>query len=74
MANPKARALELIHQMPDDSTWGNLIYRLYFVGNLEKAIESADTEEGIPNEQVMKEMEEWLKSCGSRQPEPDFDE
>ena len=74
MSNPKARALELIEQMPDSSTWGNLIYRLYFVSSLERAIEEADKSEGIPHAQVMQEMEQWLKSCGSHQPEPDFDE
>ncbi len=62
METAKQLAIKVLQAMPDDCTWEQVRYRLYL--NHQIAMGETDIEAGrtIPHEQVMQEMEQWLKS------------
>jgi predicted transcriptional regulator len=68
MPNAKADALAQLQAMPDGLTWDQILYRLYLRVKLERAMADIDAGKGIPHEQVMQEMDEWLASSGARMP------
>lgn len=68
MGNAKADALTLIQKMPDDATWETVLYRVYIRAKVEQGMAEIDAGKGIPHEQVMQEMEEWLASFGAPLP------
>lgn len=68
MESVKQQVRQLIDTMPDDVTWDQLVYRVYVHAGVVQSLEEIKAGKGIPHEQVMKEMDEWLKSSG--RPEP----
>lgn len=48
--------------MPDDCTWEQVRYRMELCAKIEISEAEIDAGRGIPNEQVMQEMEQWLES------------
>jgi hypothetical protein len=51
----------VVKDLPDDATIEDVIERLYFLHNLQRSIAQADAGETIPHEDVMRQMDEWLK-------------
>jgi predicted transcriptional regulator len=68
MASVKADAIRLIEALPDDCTWGDVVYRMYVNAKIARGLADADAGRLIPHEQVMRESEEWLASLGRPMP------
>lgn len=66
MGKAKAEALAMIEAMPDDAAWEQIAYRILLRAKIEQAMAEIDAGQGIPHEQVMKEVSEWLSSSGHR--------
>ena len=63
----KDEARKLLDRMPDDSQWVDLAYQAYVRAKVEAGLAELDAGLGIPHEQVMQEMDEWLASFGPQQ-------
>jgi hypothetical protein len=70
MRNVKQQMRELVERLPEDCTWEKVAYRVLVSLKLAKAEEQFAAGEGIPHDQVMREMEEWLESSGAPSPRP----
>ena len=46
----KDRIVEIMQDLPDDITFEDAIYELYVAFKIEKGLEQADRNEGIPHE------------------------
>jgi len=69
MATVKEHLRALAKSLPDDCTFEDAINELYVVAKIEHGLASIDRGEGIPHEQVMREVYTWLrKSSGRRRP------
>lgn len=68
MESVKEMARKLVEKLPDDATWELLLYRVCVSANVAKGLQEIEDGKGIPNEQVFREMEEWLTSSGRREP------
>lgn len=66
----KAEATRMIADLPEESTWESILYRVCLCASLERAEAEIEAGHGIPHEQVKREMAEWLESLGARQLEP----
>ncbi|HYH66615.1 MAG TPA: hypothetical protein VD866_18110 [Urbifossiella sp.] len=62
MSTAKAAALAMIQKLPDDATWEKITELLTLRAVLEQGVAEIDAGRGIPHDQVMKEMDEWLAS------------
>jgi hypothetical protein len=70
MSTAKAAALALIQKLPDDTTWERIAYVVGTRLKLEQAAADSAAGRVYSNEQVMKEMDEWLASPGPSGPAP----
>jgi hypothetical protein len=70
MSTAKAAALALIEKLPDDATWEKIAYAVRLRMKLEQAAADSAAGRVYSNEQVMKEMDEWLASPGPSGPTP----
>ncbi len=68
MESVKQLAQKIVEKLPDDATWELFLYRVYLNANVMKGLQEIEEGKGIPNEQVFREMEEWLTSSGRQQP------
>ncbi|HXD87128.1 MAG TPA: hypothetical protein VN641_11580 [Urbifossiella sp.] len=68
MENVKVRMRELVDKLPEGCTWQQVMYRVYLSASIAKSEVEIAAGEGIPHEQVMQEMEEWLGLSGARLP------
>lgn len=68
MESVKQLAKRIVEKLPDDATWELVLYRVYLNSKVLKGLQEIDEGKGIPNEQVFREMEEWLTSSGRQQP------
>jgi len=61
MKTAKHSAIEAIRILPDDSSYEDIMERLYFMQKVEAGLK--DVEEGrvIPHEEVKKRLSKWLK-------------
>lgn len=66
MNQSKAEAIRLIESLPEDCTLDDIRYHLYVLDKIEKGIESAESGELVPAEEVERRMAEWVKSAGRR--------
>ena len=64
MNSPKEIAQQLLAKLPDDVTWGQIAYTFYVRMSVEQGMKDIEEGRGIPHEDVMKEMDEWLASFG----------
>ena len=55
----KVEAKRLIDQLPDNSTWDDIMYEFYVRQKIEKALDAAKKGKTIPHEEVKKEVENW---------------
>jgi hypothetical protein len=70
METVKERARFLVKKLPDDCTWEQVAYRVLLSAKLAQSENDFDAGRGIPHEQIMREMEEWLDSSGALMPLP----
>jgi len=70
MSTAKAAALALIQKLPDDATWEKIAYTVNLRMKLEQGMADIAAGRVYTNEQVMKEMDEWLASPGPSGPTP----
>lgn len=63
-----AEAIRLIERLPVGSDWLDVAYRIYFRAKIEQGLADIEAGKGLPHDQVMREMEEWLASLGRPQP------
>jgi len=68
MESVKEIAKRIAERLPEDATWEQFLYRVYVGANVAIGLQEIEEGKGIPNEQVFREMEEWLKSSGRREP------
>ena len=61
MKTAKQSAIKAIRTLPDDSSYEDIMERLYFMQKVEAGLK--DVEEGrvIPHEEVKKRLSKWLK-------------
>lgn len=62
----KQAALRLIEQLPDDATLDDIMYAVYVRKQIERGLRDVEAGNTVSNEDVMREIDEWLKSAGQR--------
>jgi hypothetical protein len=67
MSTTKQAVLEMIERMPDDASIDEIMYALYFRQHVDEGLREAEDESVlIPQEQIEREMTEWVQSLGLR--------
>lgn len=56
----KEKVIELIKSLPDDITVDDIMEELYFKSQVDEGLAQLDRGEGIPHEDVEKQMSRWL--------------
>lgn len=56
----KEIAIETISQLPEDSDWETVKERIEFVSGVERGLAELEQSEGIPVEEIEKELQEWI--------------
>ncbi len=64
MESAKSIANRIVENLPEDVTLERLLYRIYVDANATLGLAEIDAGMGIPNDQMIAEMDEWLKSYG----------
>ncbi len=62
----KEAALKLIEGLPDDATLDDIMYAVYVRKQIERGLRDVEAGNTVSNEDVMREIDEWLKSAGQR--------
>ena len=60
MTTPKAKFLEVIRRMPDDSTYDDFIEQLLLLMKVERGLEQAERGEVLSAEEVKAKLSKWL--------------
>lgn len=60
MQTAKAQAQTLLHQLPDDCTFDDIVYHLYVVEKVRRGLEVADTEGTLSQEEVEEQARQWF--------------
>ena len=58
----KEKAIKIIQELPEDSTWEDIQERIDFIAGVRKGLRELDEGKGISHEQVREEFRKWL-SC-----------
>ena len=58
----KEIVLETIRALPDDTSLGEIAERIEFMAAVQKGLEQLDRGEGIPHDEVKKQLASWLTS------------
>jgi predicted transcriptional regulator len=61
MATEKENILQMIKELPDDSTLEDIMYHLYAREKIIRGLEDADEGRKISNEEAKEVIEEWFK-------------
>ena len=56
MSHVKEALLELAKDLPEESTWDDVMYRIYVRQQIEEGLKDADEWRLIPHEEVFKEF------------------
>jgi len=56
----KEQVIEMIRQLPDDSSVDDIMAELYFRLQVDAGLKELDEGKGIPHEEVKKRMSRWL--------------
>jgi predicted transcriptional regulator len=56
MSRVKEEALKLIHDLPDETSWDDIIYQIYVRKKIEKGIEAADQGRVVAHDEVKKQF------------------
>ena len=60
MVRAKDEVAELLRRLPDDSTLEEIQYHLYVLEKVRRGLEVADSQGGIPQEEVESRLGRWL--------------
>jgi predicted transcriptional regulator len=58
----KEIALETIRVLPDDSSLEEIAERIEFMAAVQKGLDQLDSGEGIPHDEVKRQLASWLTS------------
>jgi len=61
MKTAKQNALEVIKNLPDESSYEDIMEKIYFMQKVEKGIQDIKEGKVIPHEEVKKRLTRWLK-------------
>ena len=56
----KQLVLEAIKELPDDTPLSEIVERLEFLAAIQKGLDQLDRGEGIPHEEVKRQVASWL--------------
>jgi predicted transcriptional regulator len=56
----KQLVLEAIKEMPDDAPLSEIVERIEFLAAVQKGLDQLDRGEGIPHEEVKRQLAAWL--------------
>jgi predicted transcriptional regulator len=57
----KSRVLDMVSNLPDDSTLDDIGYRLYVLESIEQGIAELDKGEYLSHDAAKKELAKWIK-------------
>ena len=58
----KEIVLDAISELPDEVSLGEIAERIEFLGAIQKGMDQLDRGEGIPHEEVKRQLAAWLAS------------
>jgi len=58
MSTPKQAAKELIEHLPDQATWGDIMYELYVKQKIEAGLEAVAEGRTVPHEDIKRRLME----------------
>ncbi len=58
----KEKAIKIIQELPEDSTWEDIQERIDFIAGVRKGLRELDEGKGIFHEQAREEFRKWLTS------------
>ena len=61
MGNPKREALELIQQLPDNSSFEDIQYHLYVREKVEGGLRDLKRRRTVSQKEVERRMKKWLR-------------
>ncbi|MDP8240876.1 MAG: hypothetical protein P9X24_17445 [Candidatus Hatepunaea meridiana] len=60
MNTPKEAAAEIIHDLPDNATYDDIMYHLYVRAKIERAMKDVNEGNLIEQEEVEEMMKKWI--------------
>ena len=64
MGTAKQEFYDVLDQLPEEASLDDVLDSIRFKARLLKSKEQADRGEGVPHEQVMDRLDQWLQSLG----------
>lgn len=61
MRTAKQNVLEVIKKLPDDSSYDDIMEKIYFMQKVEAGLKDVKEGKVIPHEEVKKRLAKWLK-------------
>ncbi|TGK59188.1 hypothetical protein EHQ27_14975 [Leptospira wolffii] len=61
MPSTKQRALDLIENLPDDSSFDDIMEELFFSKKVQEGLSDLDSNKTFPHKQVLEEITKWRK-------------
>jgi predicted transcriptional regulator len=61
MKNAKQSAIEVIENLPDDSSYEDIMERLFFLQKVEAGLKDIDEGKVLSHEEVKKRLDRWLR-------------
>ena len=61
MKTAKQNAMKVIQNLPDDSSYEDIMERLYFMQKVEAGLKDIEEGKVISHEEVKKRLSKWLK-------------
>ena len=61
MKSAKQSAIEIIENLPDDSSYEDIMERLFFLQKVEAGLKDIDDGKVVSHEEVKKRLVRWLK-------------
>ncbi len=56
----KGDAIRLIQELPDDTTFEDIMYKLYVRAKIEEGLHELDEGQGISHDEAMNRISRWL--------------
>ena len=60
----KEAAIRAIQGLPDDASTEDIMYAMYVRANIERGLRDLEAGNTVSHEDVMREIDEWLRSAG----------
>lgn len=67
MSPVKEAAIKVIQTLPEDCSWDDIQYRLYFCGAVEKGLRDLEEGRTVTDEEAQRRMVEWSRSIPRHQ-------